>query len=283
MSELKITVYTPESSLRNPARMLREMFSDLLASRDLAWQLALRDIRAQYRQTALGLLWAFILPLANTAAWLFIQGSGIITLQPTALPYPVYVFTGTILWAIFMDAVNAPLQQTTTAKPMLAKINFPREALVLSGIYQTLFNACIKIGVLLAALLIMGVTPGWGLLLFPLAVLSLILAGTALGLLITPVGMLYTDIGKSLPLLMQFLMYLTPVVFPVPTSGWAATLFQLNPLTPLILAARDLLTGFMPEQWLAFIVVNVATLFLLVLAWLVFRTAMPILVERMSA
>lgn len=283
MSELKTTTYTPESSLRNPVRMLREMFGDFLASRELAWQLALRDIRAQYRQAALGLLWAFILPLANTAAWLFIQGSGIITLQPTALPYPVYVFTGTILWAIFMDAVNAPLQQTTAAKPMLAKINFPREALMLSGIYQTLFNAGIKIGVLLAALLIMGVTPGWGLLLFPLAVLSLVLAGTALGLLITPVGMLYTDVGKGLPLLMQFLMYLTPVVFPMPANGWAATLFRLNPLTPLILTARDLLTGFAPEHLGAFLVVNVAMLALLALMWVVYRAAMPILIERMSA
>lgn len=283
MSEFKTTVYTPESSLRNPARMLREMFSDLLAGRELAWQLTLRDIRAQYRQTALGLLWDFILPLANTAAWLFIQGSGIVTLQPTTLPYPVYVFVGTILWAIFMDAVNAPLQQTTAAKPMLAKINFPREALVLSGIYQTLFNAGIKIGVLLAVLLIMRVTPGGGLLLFPLAVLSLILAGTALGLLITPVGMLYTDVGKGLPLLLQFLMYLTPVVFPMPTSGWAATLFQFNPLTPLILTARDLLTGFAPEHLGAFLLVNASMLALLALMWVVYRAAMPVLIERMSA
>lgn len=283
MNELKTTVYTPESALHNPARMLKTMLHDLLSSRELAWQLALRDIRAQYRQTALGLLWAFILPLANTAAWLFIQSTGIVTLQVTALPYPVYVFTGTILWAIFMDAVNAPLQQTTAAKPMLAKINFPREALVVSGVYQALFNAVIKIGVLLAALFVLGVAPGWGLLIFPLAVFSIILAGTALGLLITPVGLLYTDVGKGLPLLMQFLMYLTPVVFPMPASGWAATLFQLNPLTPLIITARDLLTGFTPEHVGTFLIVNLGMFALLGLVWVIYRAAMPILIERMSA
>ncbi|MDI6746907.1 MAG: ABC transporter permease [Rhodocyclaceae bacterium] len=283
MNTEKVTIYTPESSLRHPARMLREMLHDLLAGRELAWQLALRDIKAQYRQAALGLLWAFIIPLAHTATWLFMQGSGIVTLQPTALPYPVYVFTGTLLWSIFMDAANAPLQQTLAAKPMLAKINFPREALVLSGIYQTLFNAAIKIAVLLAALLLMGVVPGWGLLLFPFAVLSLVLAGIALGLLITPVGMLYSDVGKGLPLLLQFLMYLTPVVFPMPASGWAAALFQLNPLTPLILTARDLLSGFTPEHLGIFLVVNAAMLLLLGAMWVVYRAAMPILIERMSA
>lgn len=278
----KVTIYTPDSQLRHPARMLREMFHDLFASRELAWQLAVRDIKAQYRQAALGLLWAFIIPLAHTAVWLFMHGSGIVTLQATALPYPVFVFTGTILWSIFMDAVTAPLQQTLAARPMLTKINFPREALVLSGIYQTLFNAAIKVGVLLAVLLLMGVGPGWNLLLFPFAVLALVLAGTALGLLVTPVGMLYSDIGKGLPLLLQFLMYLAPVVFPMPSGGWAATLFECNPLTPLILTARDWLTGFAPEYIGAFLLVNLAMFVLLCGMWVVYRTAQPIFIERMG-
>lgn len=283
MKNAQIIVYTPESALRNPATMLREMFRDLAASRELAWQFAVRDIKAQYRQTVLGLLWAFILPVANTAVWLFIQGSGIVTLQPTTLPYTAFVFSGTMLWAIFMDAVNAPLQQTMAAKPMLAKINFPREALVLSGIYQSLFNAAIKVGVLLGALLYMGIVPSWISIFFPLAVFSLILAGTAIGLLVTPIGMLYADVGKGLPLLLQFLMYLTPVVFPMPASGWAANLFSLNPLTPLIVTTRDLLTGTTPEHLGAFLLVNLAMLTLICLMWVVYRVAMPILIERMSA
>jgi lipopolysaccharide transport system permease protein len=283
MKTTQITVYTPDSSLRDPVRVLRAMFCDLVRGRELAWQLAVRDIRVQYRQAALGLFWAFILPLANTAIWLFIQGSGIVTLQPTALPYPIYVFTGTILWAIFMDAVNSPLQLTSSAKPMLAKINFPKEALIASGIYQTLFNAAIKIGVLLPVLLIMGVLPGERLALFPVALLSLIMAGTVVGLLVTPLGMLYSDIGKGLPILMQFLMYTTPVVFAMPTGGWAATLFLNNPLTPLIGTARDLLTGFEPQQLGAFVFVNVGILALLMVVWVVYRVAMPILIERMSA
>jgi lipopolysaccharide transport system permease protein len=282
MNGEKVTVYTPDSALRTPRRLLQEMTRDIHSSRELAWQLALRDIKAQYRQAALGLLWAFIIPLAHTAVWLFMQSSGIVTLQATALPYPVYVFTGTLLWSVFMDAVNAPLQQTLAAKPMLAKINFPREALVLSGIYQTLFSAAIKVGVLITALLFLGIVPGWGILLFPLAVLSLILTGTALGLLVTPVGMLYSDIGKGLPLLLQFLMYLAPVVFPMPATGWAATLFECNPLTPIILTARDWVTGSSPEYLGSFLVVNLAMLALLGLMWVIYRAALPIFIERMG-
>ena len=283
MKKKKVTVYSPESSLRNPTRMVRNMFHDLIAGRELAWQLAVRDIRAQYRQTALGLLWAFILPLAHTVTWIFLSRSGIVIVHDTSLPYPVYVFTGTMIWAIFMDAVNAPLQQTIAAKPMLAKINFPREALVVSGIYQTLFNGAIKIVLLLVAMMFLGIYPGWTLIWFPLGILSLILAGTAIGLLLTPVGMLYTDIGKSLPLLMQFLMYLTPVVFPMPSSGWAAIVYKMNPMTPLVLTTRDWLTGFSPEYLGSFFLFNGLIIALLLVVWIVYRAAMPILIERMSA
>lgn len=280
---LKKTVYTPASSLSSPKKMLRDMFRDLLDSRELAWRLAVRDISAQYRQAFLGILWAFILPLANTLTWIFLSGTGIVAVKETALPYPVYVFSGSMLWAILMDAVNAPLRQTNGAKSMLAKLNFPRESLVVSGIYQTLFNAGIKIILLLAVLPFLGVIPGWRLVLFPLGLLSLVLTGTAIGLLLTPVGVLYSDIGKGLPLLMQFLMYLTPVVFPMPKTGIAATLYAINPLTPVILTARNWLTG-LPSGYLTwFIVINILALILLAAAWIVFRLAMPILIERMSS
>lgn len=282
-TELPVTVYTPESSLASPAKMLRKMFHDLVAGRELAWRLAVRDIRAQYRQAFLGILWAFILPLANTVTWVFLSKAGIVSVSGTSLPYPAYVFTGTMLWAIFMDALNAPLQQVNASKGMLAKLNFPREALIVSGIYQTLFNAGIKIALLLGALAIMGITPGWGLLLFPLGIASLVLTGTAIGLLLTPVGILYGDVGRAVPLLMQFLMYVTPVVFPMPKEGWAALLFMANPLTPLVLTARDWLTGQTPEFIGYFLAVNLAAVCLLLVVWVVYRLAMPILVERMSA
>lgn len=280
---LKKTIYTPDSSLASPGRMLREMFTDLVAARELAWRLAVRDIQAQYRQAFLGILWAFILPLTNTFAWIFLNSSGVVKMADTVLPYPVYVFTGTMLWAIFMDALNAPLQQANAAKGMLSKLNFPREALIVSGMYQTLFNASIKILLLFGALLFMGIKPGSSLLLFPFGIVSLILVGTSLGLLITPLGMLYTDIGRALPLLMQFLMYVTPVVFPMPKEGLASVLFSFNPLTPIILTTRDWLTGLSPGYLNYFVVVNIAAVALLLVVWVIFRLAMPILIERMSA
>jgi len=284
MKELQVKVYTPESVLRGPSGMIRDMVADLLAGRELAWRLAVRDIKAQYRQTFLGLLWAFIIPLANTAVWFFLNLSGVVDFSGTEMPYPVYVFIGTILWAIFSDAVNAPLQQVLSSRPMLAKLNFPREALIVSGVYQTLFNALIRMLLVLLVLPFCGVNM-WhqGLLLLPLGLLSMILVGTSLGLLITPLGALYNDIGRAIPLLMQFAMFVTPVVFPMPKEGWALSLFMANPLTHILNTCRHWIAGWPVDNLILFLIVNIVAIMLLLLLWAVYRLAMPILIERMSA
>lgn len=257
--------------------------NDLCGGRELAWRLAVRDISAQYRQSVLGVLWALIIPLANTAVWLFLTASKVVQVADTAIPYSVFVFSGTLLWSILIDALNAPMIQVNANKSLLAKINFPREALILSGIYQTLFNGAIKVGILLVILPFMGVQPGWGGLMIPLGLLSLVLTGTAVGLLLTPLGVLYGDIGRGIPLITQFLMYLSPVVFPLATTGWTARLMRLNPLTPLILNARAWFTGQPPQLLGQWTLALAGSVMLLLLVWMLYRLAMPILIERMSA
>lgn len=284
MSEKVTTrVYTPASSVAHPVQLVGDMFADLVAGRGLAWQLAVRDIKSQYREALLGIIWALILPLANTLAWIFLTRAGIVSVSTTSLPYAVYVFTGTMLWSVFMDALNAPLAQTKAAQSMLAKVNFPREALIMSGVLQTLFNAGIKISLLLVALAVVGIYPDWHLVLFPFAVLSLMLAGTTLGLLVTPLGILYSDVGKGISLVLQLLMFVSPVLFPVPVTGVAHRVFICNPLTPLILTSRNWLTGFAADHLGQFLIINLLLCMLLLGVGVVYRLVMPILIERMGS
>ena len=280
---MKKITYTPESVLRSPRKMVTEMWVDLLQCRELSLRLAIRDISGIYRQSFLGIFWAFLLPLANTIAWIFLNGSGILHVAQTIIPYPVYVLTGTMLWSVFMDSMQAPLTQVTSSKDLLSKINFPREALVISGIYQTLFNAVIKIVLIIIALLFLRVYPGWTILFLPFAILALIMAGTTVGLFLTPIGLLYNDIGKIIPLAMQFFMFVTPVVFPIPETGYARQIFIYNPATPLIMAARGWLTNSPVELVQNFLLVCGTSSVILIFLWIVYRAAMPILIERMSA
>lgn len=264
--------------------LLKELGRDLINSRSLGWRLAVRDIQGMYRQSFLGMLWAIIVPLTTALVWILLRGTGVVSVADTGMPYAAYVFSGTMLWAIFTESLLLPLQKTLLAKIMLTKINFPREALVLSGIYQVGFNAVIKAVLILAGVAVLGsLSFHWTILLFPLGILSLMLIGTSLGLLLTPIGMLYTDIGRGLSLAMQFFMYVTPVVFPLPKAGWISTVISYNPLTPIILSTRDWLTGHPAIFINGFIWVNLVFLVVLVVALVLYRTAMPFLIERMSS
>lgn len=279
----QVTIYTPESALTSPRRLIRDMFRDLAASRELAWRLAMRDISAQYRQALFGFLWALLLPLGHTAIWVSLSLSGILAVGVTNMPYPVFVLTGTMLWAIFMESVTAPIQVVSASREMLAKINFPREALILSGVYQILFNASIKIAILFAVMFAFGIAPSWNAFLACLGIASLVLVGTSLGLLMTPAGLLYSDVGKGLPFLMQFLMYLTPVVYPLPDTGRLRELLLLNPLTPLIETTRAWLVGGDTQWMVGFLLMNGLAALMLFGVWIIYRLAMPIIIERMSS
>lgn len=279
----RVTIYTPESLLSSPASLAREMYNDLCAGQELSWRLAIRDISAQYRQTLLGFIWAILVPLSNTIIWIFLSKSGVVSVDKTDIPYPVYVFVGTMLWGILIDAVNAPLQSTFSAKTMLSKINFPRESLIVSGIYKTLFNSVIKLALIVIGIIYYGVYPGVYGLLIPIGIISLILVGTTIGLLITPIGMLYGDVGKAIPILMQFFMYLSPVVYPMPKTGIASIIFAANPITPLINITRSFITNGAIESVQYYVIINIVATIMLIIVWVIYRLSMPILIERISS
>ncbi|MCC6600411.1 MAG: ABC transporter permease [Crocinitomicaceae bacterium] len=279
---LHTKIYTPQSNRSGIATVWREMLRDLISSQNLAKRFAIRDIRATYRQSVFGILWAFFTPLVNTMVWIFLNQAGVVKTAASPIPYPAYVFTGTMLWSILTESLLSPLSQTQSSRGIMSKINFPKEALILSGISKIFFNTSIKVVLLIGVLFLMGVLPGWQLLLFPLAVFSLILFGISIGLVLTPIGMLYGDIGRAIPLLMQFAMYLSPVVFIISGNGVLTRMMNLNPLTPLILNARNWLTGFDAVQTGYFIGINIVAVFILFLGWLFYRMSIPVIIERTS-
>lgn len=278
-----VTVYTPEAALRHPGRLFRSMFADLGRSRSLAWRLATRDIRAQYRDSFLGIFWAFITPLFSAATWLFLQLFGIVRVADTGIPFPAYVFTGTMLWNIFTESLGNPLGQLNGARSLLSKLNFPREAVLVAGLLKVGFSACVKIVILLPVVMALGVFPDEHLALFPLALLALVVVGFSIGLLLAPLGMLYTDVGRILPILTQVGMYTSPVIFAMPTEGLIRTIYQFNFMTPMVLTARAWFTGFPSPMPLYFAAVLAVALVLLFMGWVVFRITMPAIIERMSA
>lgn len=218
----------------------------------------------------------------TTAVWLFLNSQQVVQVSDTGMPYPLFVIIGTVFWQSFASAVQSPLKSFNAGKPVFMKLKVAPEAFIAAGSARVAFDLAISLLLLIPVFAVLRVVPAWTTLLLPVAILSLYLLGNAIGLMLLPIGALYTDIGRGFDVILRFAMYVTPVVFPVPDSGWASTLIKINPVTPVIVTARDwLVMGESNSVWmmLAWLPVSVAVC---IFGFVVLRVAMPHLVARMG-
>ena len=275
-------IYTPRSDLRNPMRFVVLMFRDLAASRELAWRLFIRDLSARYRQSLLGYVWAFLPPLATAIPFVFLRSQGLFTTGATTIPYPAYVMISLLFWQVFVDSVQSPLKAVIAAKPMLAKIQFPPEAILMAGLGDVLFSFLIRLVLLVGVLFWYRLVPPVTVVFVPVVVVALIMLGFMVGLVVTPFGVLYSDVTSSLSIITTFWMFFTPVVYPARETGLAVLVSRWNPVSPMIIVGRDWLTvgatAFLPE----FLVVSLMSLVMLFAGWVVYRVALPHLIARIG-
>jgi len=281
--KLEEVVYTPRSQLSNPKQLIHSIIQDLKKSRELAWRLFIRNISAQYRRSFLGYIWAFLPPIATTATFVFLKAQTIFSFEETDVPYPVYVFIGTVLWQVFVDAINSPIKMVVQSKIMLVKINFPREALIIAGIGEVLFNLAIRLFLMIAVMIYFKSSVTFSILLAPMGIIAMIMLGVMIGLLLTPLAVLYQDIERGLMMLISIWFFLTPVVYPAPTSWPASMLAKGNPVSPLLITTRDWILGNPAGHLDMFLLISAITIVLFLWGWLVFRIAMPHLIARIGS
>nr|WP_245894259.1 ABC transporter permease [Chamaesiphon polymorphus] len=263
--------------------LLREMGRDLLASRELAWRLLVRDISAQYRQSLLGILWAFFPPIITALGLVAAKNAGVVNIGVTDIPYPAYVMFSMSIWQTFTEALMGPLAAVGAANQMLAKINFPKEAIILAKLGEIFFNFGIKLILILGLFIWFKIPITWTVIPAFVAIIHLVILGTGIGLFIAPFGVLYGDIGRLIPLIVTPWLLLTPVIYPVPKQGWFSTVVNWNPVTPLLTTARDLATTGIVSDPTSFWLVSGLSFGLLLAAWVLYRLSMPFIIERMSS
>ena len=258
------------------------MWAETWNGRELAWRLFLRNIRGLYRQTALGLFWAFLPPVANTAIWIFLRQQGVFNIGDMQVNETLYILTGMILWQAFGDAIQMPLKVLNKHKGMLSKLRFSREALLLVGLGEVVFDLLIRAVLLVGAMAWFGVAPSLAVLGAVAAITMMIALGATMGILLMPIGSLYQDVGRLLSMFVPFWMILTPIIYPPPTSLPGTMLNWLNPASPFLILSRDLLLMGQSEMWLPACVWGLITIPLTLVALVVFRISIPVLVERMN-
>lgn len=276
-------VYDADSKVHRPLLLVAQMRDDLIASRELAWRLMVRDIQAKYRQSLLGLFWAFIPPILTAFGLVLARKTGVVNIGETDLPYPAFVIFSTALWQTFVEALNGPIAAVVAAKSMLGKINFPREALIVAKIGEVVFNFGIKLILVVGVFLWFKMPITVSVVLAPVALIHLIALGTGLGLLLVPAGVLYGDISKILPLIVTPWLMITPVFYTAPASGLFSWIVRLNPVTPLLVATRELATTGIISDVAGFWCASGLSFIALIIGWLLYRLSMPFLIERMGS
>src|SRR6186713_273175 len=262
---------------------LKKIVREFPVAHALGFRFAERNIRARYRQSVLGVLWAIVPPLATAAIWIFLNQKNIVTLNHTGSNYPLFVITGTMLWSVFSTAVIMPIQTIQANAPILVKINFPRESLIITAFYEIAFSALISLLIIVAELVIFEVPLSLNTLLFFPAMLVLILLGMCFGLMVLPLALLYKDVQFALPTFLQLAMYATPVVYATTDFSGFSKILAFNPVSPVLTSARDWLLGvnFIPTIG-PLILITVVSILILIMGMVLQRIAMEILIERMG-
>ncbi|MEA5508895.1 ABC transporter permease [Crocosphaera sp. UHCC 0190] len=277
---IPVVVYQPESRVRHPVQLLQEMWHDLLASRELAWQLIQRDIQSQYRQSVLGILWAFIPPLITAIGLTFLKEAKILNLGQTDIPYPVFVAFSMTLWQTFTQTLTNTMSAARSAKSMLMKLNVPPEAFVLSALGQIIFNFFISLIPIVFFFLWFKVPVTWTIILAPVAFIHLLMFATGIGLIMGPFSCLYGDVSKFMGFVIRIWLFVTPVIYPEPKEGIWAILVGINPVTPLLVTTRELATTGIISNPTGFWIASIIAILIALIGWFFYRLAMPFIVER---
>ncbi len=269
------TVYSSDSELHHPHRFFAAAASDLRRSPAVAWRLVRSGVQARHRRAWLGYLWLLLPTLGTTAVWSYVQSRRIVNIPASEVPYPVYVLAGTILWQLFVDALNAPLQQLTAGRSLITRSRVPHEALIAAGVLETLFNGAVRLIVLVPVLFYFDMPLRASIALLPIGIAALVLFGLALGVAAAPLGLLYDDVGRGIALVTGLWFFLTPILYP------ARGAMYWNPLTPLIDVTRGWLIGGGSADS-RFMLVFALTIPFLLVAWLFLRLARPHVVARLG-
>lgn len=244
---------TPVLVLRRSTGWPGLRLGEVWRARDLLASLADRDVKLRYRQTALGVSWVVLQPLTTAAVLAFAFGRVVRLDEATGVPFLLFVFVGMLGWNAFQLSFVRMTGSLLSHSGLVGKVWFPRLVLPLSTLASALVDFAVTLGLLGVLLLVYGVVPPVAVVLLPLWLVPLLLFATGLGLVAAALVVRYRDVGLIVPVLAQFSLFASPVVFAMATVPESLrTMMWLNPLSAPLEGMRwSTFDGpFPPAGWL---------------------------------
>lgn len=214
----------------------------------LLYQLALREIKARYKQSFVGYAWVIFNPLAQLMVYSFVF-SIVFRFPTNNIPYIVFLYAGLLPWTLFQSSLASATQSLVDNSSLLKKVAFPREVIPYATMFAKNVDFLFSSLLFISMMLFFRLPFTWGILVFPLLFLFQILLATGVGLLLAAMNLFYRDIQYLTNLLLMLWMYLTPVVYPLSlVPAKYAWLYKLNPMVGIMEGYRSAIFGY-PFEW----------------------------------
>ena len=264
-SEKQLTVVKP----RNTWDILT--IRDLWEYRDMLLYLVLRDIKARYTQSVLGIGWAVLQPLFLMIVFTVIFGK-LVKINTNGMDYAVFSYTALVPWAYFSNSLMLSTGSLIQNSNLLSKVFFPRIVLPMSTVLSTLVDFFIAFILVIVLMIWYQVTPTLWVLFLPVLLLLMVVLSVSLGSLFTALAIQYRDVRHGISFLVQGMMYASPVVYPVSIiPDKYRLIYGLNPMAGVIEGFRAALLGATPMPWDLIIVGTIVTLVLAVIGLTYFK------------
>ena len=264
-SEKHVTIVKP----RNTWDILT--IRDLWEYRDMLLYLVLRDIKARYTQSVLGIGWAVLQPLFLMIVFTVIFGK-LVKINTNGMDYAVFSYTALVPWAYFSNSLMLTTGSLIQNSNLLSKVFFPRLVLPMSTVLSTLVDFFIAFILVIVLMIWYQVSPTIWVLFLPVLLLLMLVLSVSLGSLFAALAIQYRDVRHGITFLVQGMMYASPVVYPVSIiPDKYRLIYGLNPMAGVIEGFRSALLGSTPMPWDLIIVGTIVTLVVAVIGLTYFK------------
>ena len=229
-------------------RSLFVQIYNLLQYREMLVLWTARELRSRYRQSFLGIGWAFLQPLAQTIVLSLVFGI-FVKVPSDGFPYPIFLYAGLLPWTLFASSITSAIPSVSGNMPLVGKIYFPREILPIAATFTRVFDFLVA-SVVFIALAIWYHVPFHATVLYvPVLLLIQIFLALGIALVGSACNVFLRDISFALPVAMQLWMYATPVIYPlqVVPERWR-NLYLLNPMAGIIDSYRRVILAGLPPD-----------------------------------
>lgn len=222
----------------------RQYWSDLWRYRELFFILAWRDVSVRYKQTVIGVAWAFVRPFMTMIVFTVVFGR--LAKLPTEgdAPYAILVFAGLLPWTLATSILTDASNSVLTNSQLVSKVYFPRIIIPLSTVMVALVDFVVSLIILAGVMAWYGMVPDWHILLLPVFVVMALLVALGPALWAAATIVKYRDFRFVIPFVVQIGLYVSPVGFSarVVPPEWQI-LYSMNPMVGVIDGFRWAILG----------------------------------------